>query len=100
MRNIYLSLLVLFCCAFAGNAQVKSAVATLVSSEGGNRQGVVCMKIKTQVTCMEWGSTSLTKFRGFEDGKAWTIGAKWRVTYLFSKKDDVWLLKSATYLRR
>lgn len=99
MKHLTLCFLLVF--IFCGNisAQNKSAVGTLVSSEGGNRQGVVCLKIKKNTQCFEWGSTGTTKFRGFQNGKAWNIGAEWRITYYY-ESGDVAVLRTATFTGR
>lgn len=87
----------------------KSAVGTLVSSEGGNHIGTVCLNIKGKTLCFEWASPpstnttkypSTTKFRGFQKGKPWKMGAEWRITYYYDKNRDVFVLSDATFSGR
>lgn len=65
MKYLTFCLVVLFLFPVDGFPQTrKTAVGTLVSNEGGNRQGIACLKIKGKTSCFEWGSTSTTKFFG------------------------------------
>lgn len=84
----------------SSKSQIKSAVGVLVSSEGGNRQGIVCLMINVKTQCFEWGSTNMTKFRGFQNGKAWEIGAEWHITYTYDRKDNMTYLRSAAFKGR
>lgn len=101
MKLLCFCLSLLFLLSGNGFSQTqKSAVGIFVSSEGGNRQGVVCLRIKGKTPCFEWGSTNITKFRGFANGKAWQQGAQWHITYYYDKASDVMILKSAAFKGR
>lgn len=107
MKYLVWCFLALFLFTVNSSAQVKSAVGTLVSSNGGSGSGTVCLKIGRKTQCFEWAVSS-TKFSGFDypegnlvklrklNKDAWEEGAQWRITY--SPKDM--FLRSATFSGR
>lgn len=113
-NRILIFVSVLIVCHFLSNsnirAQVRSAVGTVVSAQGGNGGGTVCLKIKQKQQCFEW-SLPQTKFTGFNlpwpkgatletaeklNLSAWETGAEWHITYSRKKM----FLNSAIFRRR
>lgn len=88
-----------------GSGQIKSAVGSVVSSDGGNAAGEVCLNIGGKKQCFEWTKAG-TKFSGFENlptelwERSWSKGALWRITYTVNKRTGAMFLKSATFTRR
>ncbi len=79
-------------------AQTKSAVGTFVSTESGTGSGSVCLRIRGNIKCFDWYSS--TKFQGFRNGKGWETGAEWRITFYYKKNYNVPILRSATFTGR
>ena len=102
-------LFTLFATSIFAQVNLKTTIGTLVSSEGGNHIGTVCLKIQEKTSCFEWASppstnttkySGVTKFQGFQNGKGWETGAEWRITYYYDKSGDKLVLSSTTFTGR
>lgn len=83
--------------AMVGSAQ-RPVTGTIVSTEGGNAMGTVCLKVGQKTRCLEWEKDK-TIFVGFanlrppEWENSWSKGTRWQITYRGNN------LLSAKYIR-